>query len=304
MARVVQSLPEDLQAGRLQAAVPLARYTAARLGGPAEWLYSARDSRRELEAALRLALERGLPFRTLGGGANVLIADAGLPGLVLVNHVQEVEFGETWLRASAGSGLMALARLCQARGLAGMEWAVSVPGTLGGAVINNAGAHGGDVAGILQEALLLEAEGKLRRLTVTELAYAYRHSSLKVRAERNWLLLEATLTLQPDDPQRIAARMAAFSAARKRSQPPGASLGSIFRNPPGDFAGRLIEASGLKGARCGMAHVSTLHANFFINPGGAGTDDYRRLVAQVQEIVLREQGVLLEPEIELLGVAW
>ena len=176
MARVVQSLPEGLKPGRLQAAVPLARFTAARLGGPAEWLYSARDSRRELEAALRLALERGIPFRTLGGGANVLIADAGLPGLVLVNRVQEVEFGENWLRASAGSGLMALARLCQARGLAGMEWAVSVPGTLGGAVINNAGAHGGDMAGILREALLLEAEGNLRRLTVGELAYAYRHS--------------------------------------------------------------------------------------------------------------------------------
>lgn len=304
MAKIVKSLPESLRAGRLQAAAPLSRYTAARLGGPAEWLYSARDSRDELEAALRLAREHGLPFRTLGGGANVLIADEGLPGLVLVNHVQEFEFGEDRLRASAGSGLMALARLCQTRGLAGLEWAVSVPGTLGGAVINNAGAHGGDMAGILQEALLLESDGSLRRMTVAELSYAYRHSSLKVRADRNWLLLEATVALQPDDPQRIAARMAGFSAARKRSQPPGASLGSIFRNPPGDHAGRLIEASGLKGTRCGLARVSTLHANFFINPGGATTDDYRRLVSQVQEVVWREQGILLEPEIELLGASW
>ncbi len=291
-------------AERLSAEVPLARYTAARLGGPAEWLYSARESRAELVAVMRHAHESDLTLRVLGGGANVLIADEGLRGLVLINHVQEFEFGDDWLRASAGSGLMALARSCQARGLAGLEWAVSVPGTLGGAVINNAGAHGGDMAALLREALLLEAGGALRTMTAAELAYDYRHSSLKVRADRDWLLLQATLALQPDDPARIAARMATFSASRKRSQPPGASLGSIFRNPPGDFAGRLIEASGLKGCRSGAAQVSTLHANFFINPGHATTDDYRRLVNHVQRVVLREQGLRLEPEIELLGASW
>ena len=291
-------------AERLRAEVPLARYTAARLGGPAEWLYSARESRAELVAVMRHAQQAELPLRVLGGGANVLIADEGLRGLVLINHVQEFEFGEAWLRASAGSGLMALARNCQARGLSGLEWAVSVPGTLGGAVINNAGAHGGDMAGLLQQALLLEADGELRTMTAAELDYDYRHSSLKVRADRDWLLLEATLALQPDDPARIAARMATFSASRKRSQPPGASLGSIFRNPPGDYAGRLIEASGLKGCRSGAAQVSTLHANFFINPGHATTDDYRRLINHVQEVVLREQNVRLEPEIELLGAVW
>ena len=291
-------------AERLRAEVPLARYTAARLGGPAEWLYSARESRAELVAVMRHAHESELPLRVLGGGANVLIADEGLRGLVLINHVQEFEFGEAWLRASAGSGLMALSRNCQARGLSGLEWAVSVPGTLGGAVINNAGAHGGDMAGLLRQALLLEADGKLRTMTAAELDYDYRHSSLKVRADRDWLLLEATLALQPDDPARIAARMATFSASRKRSQPPGASLGSIFRNPSGDYAGRLIEASGLKGCRSGAAQVSTLHANFFINPGHATTDDYRRLINHVQEVVLREQNVRLEPEIELLGAVW
>lgn len=295
---------ESLQVGRLRSAVPLARYTAARLGGPADWLYSARDSSEELVAALRHAQEREIPFRVLGGGANVLIADEGLRGLVLINRVQKVEFGDAWLRASAGSGLMALARQSQARGLAGLEWAVSVPGTLGGAVINNAGAHGGDMAGMLLKATLMEADGSLRTLTGADLAYEYRNSCLKRRTSRDWLVLEATLALRPDDPARIATRMAALNVARKRSQPPGASLGSIFRNPPGDFAGRLIEASGLKGARCGAAQVSTLHANFFINPGKAGADDYRRLVLRVQEVVLREQGVQLEPEIELLGASW
>ena len=295
---------EGLQADRLRSDVPLARYTAARLGGPADWLYSARDSREELVAALHHARERGIPFRALGGGANVLIADEGLRGLVLINRVQQVEFGDAWLRASAGSGLMALARQCQARGLAGLEWAVSVPGTLGGAVINNAGAHGGDMAGMLLETKLLEADGTLRTLAAADLAYEYRNSRLKRRNSRDWLVLEATLALRPDDPSRIATRMAAFNVARKRSQPPGASLGSIFRNPPGDFAGRLIEASGLKGLRCGTAQVSTLHANFFINPGRASADDYRRLVTRVQELVLREQDVELEPEIELLGARW
>jgi len=295
---------ESLQADRMRSDVPLARYTAARLGGPADWLYSARDSSEELVAALRHAGERQIPFRALGGGANVLIADEGLRGLVLINRVQQVEFGDAWLRASAGSGLMALARQCQARGLAGLEWAVSVPGTLGGAVINNAGAHGGDMAAMLLETKLLEADGTLRTLAAADLAYAYRNSLLKRRKSRDWLVLEATLALRPDDPARIATRMAAFNVARKRSQPPGASLGSIFRNPPGDFAGRLIEASGLKGLRCGAAQVSTLHANFFINPGKASADDYRRLVTRVQEVVLREQGVELEPEIELLGASW
>ncbi len=295
---------EELQVGRLQSAVPLARYTAARLGGPADWLYSARESSEELVAALHHAQEREMPFRALGGGANVLIADEGLRGLVLINRVQQMAFGDAWLRASAGSGLMALARQCQARGLAGLEWAVSVPGTLGGAVINNAGAHGGDVAGMLLETKLLEADGTLRTLTAADLGGEYRNTRLKRRATRDWLVLEATLALQPDDPARIATRMAAFNVARKRSQPPGASLGSIFRNPPGDFAGRLIEASGLKGLRCGAAQVSTLHANFFINPGEASADDYRRLVLLVQEGVLREQGIQLEPEIELLGASW
>ena len=295
---------ESLQPGRMRSDVPLARYTAARLGGPADWLYSARDSSEELVAALGHAREREIPFRALGGGANVLIADEGLRGLVLINRVQQVAFGDAWLRASAGSGLMALARQCQARGLAGLEWAVSVPGTLGGAVINNAGAHGGDMAGMLLEATLLEADGSLKTLSAADLAYAYRNSCLKRRKSRDWLVLEATLALRPDDPARIATRMAAFNVARKRSQPPGASLGSIFRNPPGDFAGRLIEASGLKGLRCGAAQVSTLHANFFINPGRASADDYRRLVTRVQEVVLREQGVRLEPEIELLGASW
>ena len=301
---VATGASESLQAERMRSDVPLARYTAARLGGPADWLYIARDSGEELVAALRHAGEREIPFRALGGGANVLIADEGLRGLVLINRVQQVEFGKAWLRASAGSGLMALARQCQARGLAGLEWAVSVPGTLGGAVINNAGAHGGDMAGMLLETRLLEADGTLRTLVAADLAYEYRNSRLKRRKSRDWLVLEATLALRPDDPARIATRMASFNVARKRSQPPGASLGSIFRNPPGDFAGRLIEASGLKGLRCGAAQVSTLHANFFINPGKASADDYRRLVTRVQEVVLREQGVELEPEIELLGASW
>lgn len=295
---------EILQADRMRSNVSLARYTAARLGGPADWLYSARSSSEELVAALCHAREREIPFRALGGGANVLVADEGLRGLVLINRVQQVEFGDAWLRASAGSGLMALARQCQARGLAGLEWAVSVPGTLGGAVINNAGAHGWDMAGMLLEATLLEADGTLRTLAAADLVYEYRNSCLKRRKTRDWLVLEATVALRPDDPASIATRMAAFNVARKRSQPPGASLGSIFRNPPGDFAGRLIEASGLKGLRCGAARVSTLHANFFINPGMASADDYRRLVTRVQEVVLRKQGVELEPEIELLGASW
>ena len=230
---------ESLQPGRMRSDVPLARYTAARLGGPADWLYSARDSSEELVAALGHAREREMPFRALGGGANVLIADEGLRGLVLINRVQQVAFGDAWLRASAGSGLMALARQCQARGLAGLEWAVSVPGTLGGAVINNAGAHGGDMAGMLLEATLLEADGSLKTLSAADLAYAYRNSCLKRRAIAGLACAGGDAGAAAGRPGahrdadgRFQRRAQAQSAARRQpgqhiSQPPGR-----FRRPP------------------------------------------------------------------------
>ncbi len=292
-------------ASRLLHKEPLARYTAARLGGPADWLYVARESTDELVEVVSAAWAQGVPVRVLGGGANVLVSDKGARGLVVINDVAEVSFGD-WhdgrnAAATGGTGLIVLARKCAARGLAGLEWAASVPGTVGGAVVNNAGAHGSDMAAHLCDAVVLDAERGPQLMTREELAYGYRASALKARPDRRFLVLLATFALTPDDPAAIQARMDEFIAYRKRTQPPGASLGSIFKNPPGDYAGRLIEIAGLKGCRVGGVLVSPVHANFFVNTGDATADDYSALIEHVREVVYRHSGVELELEIERVG---
>jgi UDP-N-acetylmuramate dehydrogenase len=280
---------------------PLARFTAARLGGAAEWLYIAKTSTDELIEVVSAAWAANIPVRILGGGANVLISDQGVRGLVVINDISTAEFEGETVTASGGMALTALARRCAARGLAGFEWAASVPGTVGGAVVNNAGAHGGDMAGVVRQVTLITEGRIVSRLTPADLAYDYRTSSLKAQPDRRFLVTEAVLALKPDDPAAIQARMEAFIAHRKRTQPPGASLGSIFKNPPGDYAGRLIESCGLKGYQIGGAQVSPVHANFFINTGSATASDYSALIDHVRETVYAKTGVHLEIEIERVG---
>ncbi len=287
---------------RLTANAPLARFTAARLGGLADWLYLAKSDPVELLAVLRAAWSDGLPVRVLGGGANVLVSDSGVRGLVVVNKIAQVEpVTPNVLRVTAGTPLTLVSRECAARGLRGFEWAVAVPGTVGGAVVNNAGAHSGAMSDIVVSALIAEPDGT-REWSNLDLQYEYRHSALKARPDRRYLVVAATLRFEPDDPAAVTARMDEHNAYRKRTQPPGASLGSVFKNPPGDYAGRLIEAAGLKGFRIGSAQVSPVHANFFLNAGGAATAaDYYALVRHVQAAVAAHSGVLLEPEIEFVG---
>jgi UDP-N-acetylmuramate dehydrogenase len=290
---------------RLLREEPLARYTAARLGGPAEYLYIARESVEELVDVVSSAWAQHIPVRILGGGANVLVSDSGVRGLVVINDVSWIDFAD-WhdgrnLAATSGVGLTVLARKCQSQGLSGLEWAVSVPGTLGGAIVNNAGAHGSDMAASLCDVVVLDAEHGPQMLTVAELEYGYRTSCLKRRADRRFLVLMATLALTPSDPATILERMEHHIAYRKQTQPPGASLGSIFKNPPGDYAGRLIEAAGLKGFRIGGVQISPVHANFFINSGGATAADYYALIRHARETVQQKMDVELELEVELVG---
>ncbi|NWG17519.1 MAG: UDP-N-acetylmuramate dehydrogenase [Chloroflexi bacterium] len=292
-------------ADRLVRDEPLARYTAARLGGPADWLYVARESTDELVEVVSAAWAQGVPVRVLGGGANVLVSDQGVRGLVVINDVAEVTFGD-WhdgrnAAATGGTGLTVLARKSAARGLAGLEWAASVPGTVGGAVVNNAGAHGRDMAASLCDAVVLDAERGPQLMSREDLAFGYRDSALKARPDRRFVVLLATFALTPEDPAVIQTRIEELIAYRKRTQPPGASLGSIFKNPPGDYAGRLIEAAGLKGCRIGSALVSPVHANFFVNIGDATAADYSALIEHVREVVYRHSGIALEMEIERVG---
>ena len=281
--------------------VDMARFTAARLGGPADYLYVAKDPTfADIRDLLSEAWARDMPVTVIGGGANILVADAGIRGLVIINRAAQIRRDGAHLSAAGGTSLIHLSRYCQEAGLASMEWAIAVPGTVGGAVVNNAGAHGGDIAGSLTGARILEADGE-RWIDNAALEYGYRHSTLKARTDKKFFVLEAEFHLQPDDPSAIAARMKQYNDYRRRTQPPGASLGSIFKNPPGDYAGRLIEAAGLKGQRVGGVQVSPKHANFFVNTGDAKASDYLRLIRLVQSRVQQASGVELELEIQLIG---
>jgi UDP-N-acetylmuramate dehydrogenase len=280
---------------------PLAKYTAARLGGPADTLIVARTVP-ELIFAAHVAWAGGGAYRIIGGGANILAADAGFRGLVIVNRAGGVTLGaDGVVTAESGANLSTLARRCMKRGLRGLEWAVSVPGTVGGAAINNAGAHGGDMARDVRSVTVHRPGGAVT-LTNAELAYAYRESALK-QANESFLVTSVTLALEPGaDPAVLQAQAAEYVAHRKRTQPPGASLGSIFKNPPGDYAGRLIEAAGLKGIQRGDVKISEQHANFFVNAGAGGTAaDYLALIRLAQQTVADRFGVTLEPEIQLVG---
>ncbi len=284
---------------RLRLDEPLARYTAARLGGPAAALLVVRSAD-ELARALRLLWEAALPFHILGGGSNVLVSDAGVEAVVLVNRARRTRFASDRVWAEAGASLGSLARQAARRGLSGLEWAAGIPGTVGGAVFGNAGAHGGDTAASLLLAEILHpARGRLR-LSAAEMGFGYRTSALK-RGELPAIVLSASLRLHPRPEAEIQAQMEAYQAHRRRTQPPGASMGSMFKNPPGDYAGRLIEAAGLKGTRLGGAEISPIHANFFINRGDATAQDVYRLIRLAQESVRRKFGISLELEIELLG---
>ena len=280
---------------------PLARHTSARIGGPADLLVEVRSAG-ELARVVRLARSHGVPWCILGGGSNVLVADAGVRGLVILNRARQVHFpAEGWVRAESGASLSPLARQCIARGWAGLEWAVNVPGTVGGAVVGNAGAFGGDVAGVLHSVALLESDGRIRQWPAAALEYGYRTSRLKGDGDR--VVLVATFRLQPADRSALEAFAEQVSRRRKASQPPGASMGSIFKNPPGDYAGRLIEAAGLKGMQVGEAQISPHHANFFINRGAARAADVKALIDLARQRVEEQFGVRLELEIELVG-AW
>lgn len=285
---------------------PLSKYTAARLGGPADWLHIARDSLDDLAEIIITAWAQNIPVRVIGGGANILVSDKGFRGLVIINKVSEITFGD-WhdgrsVSATGGTSLTVFANRCQSAGYSGMEWAVAVPGTVGGAIVNNAGAHGTEIADSIADVVVVEPGGP-RMYTAEDLDYAYRYSALKEREDRRFLVLLATFILPPDDPEAIKGRMDEFNAYRKTTQPGGASLGSIFKNPDGDYAGRLIESAGLKGYQIGDVMISEKHANFFVNVGAGQSTaaDYRALIDRAQATVLEQSGVELELEIELVG---
>jgi UDP-N-acetylmuramate dehydrogenase len=298
--------PSDLRrvfGERLQQGVSLARFTSSRTGGAADWMIQVRTAQDLRQSAVRL-WEIGDRFRVLGGGSNVLVADAGVREVVILNEARDVRFeaGDlaTRVAAESGASLGSVARRSADRGLTGLEWAATVPGTIGGAVVGNAGAHGGDVAGVLETAEILQPPDRLEVWPVERFEYAYRTSWLK-RHPGQAVVLSAAFQLQASTAEVTRARVEANVEARQQTQPPGASWGSMFKNPPGDFAGRLVEAAGLKGMRIGQAEISRVHANFFLNDGGASATDVAQLLLEARRRVREDSGVDLELEIELVG---
>ena len=285
----------------------LDRYTSARVGGPAEILVVANNTT-ELLTAVELAYAQNVPYTILGGGSNILVADDGISGLVILNKAKGVNFRHTGYgvvcTAETGVNLSSLARQCIVKGLGGLEWAISVPGTVGGAVVGNAGAHGGDMSSTLMAATIWEPGKELRIFSNEELEYGYRFSVLKQEQGENKprrVVLSAELELKPEPVEVLVARADGFIAHRKQTQPGGASTGSMFKNPENYYAGYLIEAAGLKGLRIGGAHISEKHANFFVNDQGATAEDIRSLIAEAWNVVREQFGVELELEVELVG---
>jgi len=281
--------------------VPLAPYTSARIGGPADVFLMA-DTSAELARIVKLLWKNDMPFTLLGGGSNVLVSDKGVRGVVVLNRAKGVKFNtgdQPSVKAESGVVFSNLANRCASKGMAGLEWAAAVPGTVGGAVYGNAGAFGGDVSGDLISAELLTMEGK-ETFTVEQFGYGYRTSVLK-RGELKAMVLSAEFALKNSTKDDVTVKIQQFSAHRKATQPPGASMGSMFKNPEGTYAGKLIEAAGLKGTRIGNAEISPLHGNFFINHENTKAEDIRALIELVQKTVKEKEGVELELEIELIG---
>jgi len=284
---------------------PMSAHTTYLIGGPAD-MFVVAESEHELVAAVQRVRAHGLSPLVLGGGANLLVADAGIRGVVIQyrgsKHEYWQEENEVLLWAEAGAMIKDLSRESMARSLAGLEWAVDVPGTVGGAVVGNAGAYGGYICDSLLSAKVLEPDGAVHEVSNDECGFCYRNSRFKQQPrEARSIVLSATLVLRQGDPAEIAERAAQYSEVRHQKHPRDPSCGSVFKRTPNYPAGFLIEQSGLKGAQQGGAMISLQHANYIINLGNARATDVMALIELAQERVKTLFGENLEREVELVG---
>lgn len=278
----------------------LARHSTFRIGGPAE-LFLEVGSESALARTLRAAGELGVGVHLLGLGSNVLFPDAGLAGAVvkLAGELKRVRIRGTRVSAGAGAALAQVARRAAKAGLGGLEALSGFPSTVGGAVCMNAGCYGTEIRDVLRSVRVVERDGARRRLATAALEPAYRWTNLKVTGA---IVTRALFDLTPGDSAALLARMEELNSKRWASLPSGQpNVGSIFKNPPGDFAGRLIEACGLKGATAGAAQISPKHANVIVNLGGASAEDVLALMRRARAEVAARFGHALEPEVILTG---
>lgn len=289
---------------RWRSDVAMRQLTSWRIGGPAAFLSRPADLA-QLREDLTLARQRSLPVLALGGGSNLLVADTGYPGLMLrLPHTAlrvRTRDGRTHARLAAGSPLAPVAQQLAEMGWGGLEWAAGIPGTVGGAIVNNAGAFGGSIDRVLASARLLAENGRITAWTGSRFDFAYRHSCLKGADPTRYLLLDADVQLRRAEPADLASRIRQDQTTRRERAPAAPSCGSVFRNPPGKVAGRLIAECGLSGERRGDAQISTRHANYILNLGAARADDVIALMRLCRRRVQEERGIGLELEVQLVG---
>ncbi len=279
---------------------PMSSHTTFRIGGPAE-VFLMPESYEQIRSALALCREEGLPYFVLGNGSNLLVSDSGYRGVIIQmdRNMGDIELKGTEIRACAGALLSSVAAAARKASLTGFEFAGGIPGTLGGAVVMNAGAYGGEMKDVLREVTVMTKEGDIRVIPSDRLELGYRTSIIK---KAGYLVLEAVISLEKGDPQAIQEKTKELASKRTEKQPLDyPSAGSTFKRPEGYFAGKLIMDSGLRGFRVGGAQVSEKHCGFVINTGGATAKDVKELMDHVIRTVKEKYNITLEPEVKLLG---
>jgi UDP-N-acetylmuramate dehydrogenase len=304
---ISESLVTELRAfGPVREREPLSRHTTVGIGGPAD-LYAKVETVDALVRILDAADRHATPWFILGAGSNLLVGDGGIRGIVIEFDAKQIAGpvpqpdGKARFTIEAGASLAYVARRLARLGFAGLEWAVGIPGTLGGAVVTNAGAYGGCLSDVLVSVQLVDPGGLPRDLPAAAFQLSYRESVFTRGLIKQVAVLSVTVELTPDDPTQVIERMNRLDADRKAAQPTGQNTGSVFKNPPGDSAWRLIDAAGLRGHRIGGAEITRKHCNFFANTGGATAADMNALIRLAQRRVHDQFGVELEPEVWFTG---
>ncbi|WMM90258.1 UDP-N-acetylmuramate dehydrogenase [Heyndrickxia coagulans] len=278
---------------------PLSKYTFTKTGGKADILIFP-ETYEEVQKTVRFASLNGVPYTILGNGSNLIIKDGGIRGIVLIlTKLAKISHTGNDITAQCGAAIIDVSRYALKQKLTGLEFACGIPGSVGGALYMNAGAYGGEIKDVLKSALVLTKTGEMKRLEKSDLSFQYRKSSI---AENGEIALEGTFSLEPGDAQEIKAKMDELTDLRESKQPlEYPSCGSVFKRPPGYFAGKLIQDSGLQGKRIGGVEVSTKHAGFMVNVGGGTATDYMNLIKFVQKTVKEKFGVDLETEVKIIG---
>ena len=299
-AEPVMALLRSMEIGPVNINEPLNRHTSFRIGGPAR-VFVEPYALTGIIRVLDWVRDQNVPYFIIGQGTNILVSDQGVDAVVISTSrgLHQVEVEGALIRAGSGVLLTKLCRVAERAQLAGLEFAISIPGTLGGALVMNAGAHGGSMVEVVEDVLVWDARSGVRRIRGEEAQFQYRQSRFM---KNPWIALEAALRLKPGDGGEIREKVHHNMEYRKKSQPLGdPNAGSIFKNPLPEYAGRLIEGIGAKGWREGDAEVSSLHANFIVNRGKARARDVLELMRRIRRHVYREKGIVLKPEVRWIG---